>query len=428
MHGPVGNPVAELLAATGIGARNDGAFFSRMAVWDDGWVDAPDATALASPRWPTGTPPRRGRAGRRPIRRRSGVVPRRSRARRARRRAGEVRAPVGGRRPGGRRAPGSDLAGRSRRVRGGLRREPRAHRRLPNACRATRRRARRTAGHRRHRVSSTAGPGWSFTPTGSLRGRSGGGHACRSACCELDRSRSTRRWAADHAQAVERLEMATLEKVAMRFPERFWPESIWQITHVAERPGVSGVVRLQPSRGIADAGRLLQPGHLAHPRRAPGRAAGRPALEILRKMFGSVPDPEETLVTDWVGTRGRSAPTATSRSAPASTTCAAWRSPCQTGSCWRARRPSRSPTGRCTPRSAQDSGRPLRAGSAARAAHDRCCPAPLGLATWSRRSASASGSSAIGKWPPGISIGSMPSSSRAMKRSQSGSKISSSAA
>ena len=48
VHGPVGNPVAELLTAHGIDTRNDGAFFSRMAVWDDGWADAPGATAMTA--------------------------------------------------------------------------------------------------------------------------------------------------------------------------------------------------------------------------------------------------------------------------------------------------------------------------------------------------------------------------------------------
>jgi hypothetical protein len=49
-------------------------------------------------------------------------------------------------------------------------------------------------------------------------------------------------------------------------------------------------------------------------------------------------------------------------------------------------------------------------------------------ASRSSNSASAAGSSSIGKWPPGISTGSMPSSWRAMNRSQAGSKISSSVA
>ena len=48
VHGPVGNPVAEALAAAGIGGPNDGPFYSRMAVWADGWMDAPEATTLAA--------------------------------------------------------------------------------------------------------------------------------------------------------------------------------------------------------------------------------------------------------------------------------------------------------------------------------------------------------------------------------------------
>ena len=48
VHDPVGNPVAEALAAAGIEARNDGPYYSRMAVWSDDWLDAADATALAA--------------------------------------------------------------------------------------------------------------------------------------------------------------------------------------------------------------------------------------------------------------------------------------------------------------------------------------------------------------------------------------------
>src|SRR6476661_6525023 len=48
VHDPVGNPIAEALAVAGIGARNDGPYYSRMAVWSDDWLDAADATALAA--------------------------------------------------------------------------------------------------------------------------------------------------------------------------------------------------------------------------------------------------------------------------------------------------------------------------------------------------------------------------------------------
>ena len=65
------------------------------------------------------------------------------------------------------------------------------------------------------------------------------------------------------------------------------------------------------------------------------------------------------------------------------------------------------------------------AGSGRGPAPGRSAPSPRRP---SRTSARPSGSSAIGKWPAGISTGSTPSSSRAMNLSHSGSKSSSSAA
>ncbi len=48
VHYPFGNPLAEALVEAGIPTRNDGAFHSRMAVFSEGWVDAPLATALGA--------------------------------------------------------------------------------------------------------------------------------------------------------------------------------------------------------------------------------------------------------------------------------------------------------------------------------------------------------------------------------------------
>src|SRR5262249_61335643 len=48
VHFPIGNPVAEALAAAGIATRNDGAYGAPMAVWADGWVDAPEATTVTA--------------------------------------------------------------------------------------------------------------------------------------------------------------------------------------------------------------------------------------------------------------------------------------------------------------------------------------------------------------------------------------------
>jgi monoamine oxidase len=106
---------------------------------------------------------------------------------------------------------------------------------------------------------------------------------------------------ADYAGAVERLAMGTLEKVAFHFPERFWPKSLWQVTHVAEDRAFP--VWFDFSRHVGSPTLVA----FYNPAATPGLTE-RPveervglALETLRKMFGSVPDPEETLTTDWTG-------------------------------------------------------------------------------------------------------------------------------
>ena len=48
IHDPVGNALAEAVRAAGIETRNDGAYHSRMVVWADGWAKPPEATALAA--------------------------------------------------------------------------------------------------------------------------------------------------------------------------------------------------------------------------------------------------------------------------------------------------------------------------------------------------------------------------------------------
>jgi polyamine oxidase len=103
------------------------------------------------------------------------------------------------------------------------------------------------------------------------------------------------------AGAVERLAMGTLEKIAFRFSERFWPESLWQITHVADDH--SFPVWFDFTRHV-EAPTMIA---LYNPTVTPGLAERppeqrvEPALEALRNMFGSVPDPEEILITDWTG-------------------------------------------------------------------------------------------------------------------------------
>ncbi len=105
----------------------------------------------------------------------------------------------------------------------------------------------------------------------------------------------------DHDSALGRLAMATIEKVVLRFSERFWPEAVWQIAHVDE--GRAFPVWLDFSRHTGSP--TLVAFHNPPPLPSleglgPEERIGA-ALDALREMFGPVPDPKEALVTDWSG-------------------------------------------------------------------------------------------------------------------------------
>jgi polyamine oxidase len=302
VEGPVGNPVAEALEAGGIEAWNDGPSYSRMAVWANGWVGAPDATALTAAvmaDWD----PAEALAGLSGSDRFVDGVEWFLADRVLDGRAGELArfgllwfegglvyaAPP----------DRISLAGAAAYVEGG------GGNLVP------------TGGYRMllERLSAGldvrlgapvsriehGGPevvvhadGGSFegdrvivtVPLGVLQDGSvafdpplGGGHAL----------------------AVERLAMGTLEKVAMRFPKRFWPESVWQITHVADDRAFPAWFDFSRHVGSPTLVGFYNPSVAPGLAELPAQQRVGPALEILRKMFGSVPDPDETLVTDWTG-------------------------------------------------------------------------------------------------------------------------------
>lgn len=101
--------------------------------------------------------------------------------------------------------------------------------------------------------------------------------------------------------AIDRLAMATLEKVVFSFERAFWPEGIRCIAHVSDEAAFPYWCDLSAHVGTPTLAALYNP--LLTPRIAE-LAADRwaeAALEILRRMFPSAPDPEETLFTDWAG-------------------------------------------------------------------------------------------------------------------------------
>ncbi|MCR9143648.1 MAG: FAD-dependent oxidoreductase [bacterium] len=104
-------------------------------------------------------------------------------------------------------------------------------------------------------------------------------------------------------QAIQKLGFGALEKVALRFPKRFWPNDIFQFGYVPAA-GQSTLVReiynYQPYTrqpilvGLAggDQARQLQKNK---------RAAVADMLAVLREIFGnSIPQPKGSLVTNWV--------------------------------------------------------------------------------------------------------------------------------
>jgi monoamine oxidase len=300
VHGPVGNPVAEALAAAGITAPNDGPFYSRMAVWADGWVDAPDATALAAAVGADWDPSEALAALTGSDRFVDGVewyLADRELQGRARELAkfgllwidgalvsagppdrislAGVAAYVGG--SGGNLVPAGGYRTLVERLSAGL------DVRLGGPVTRVEHGGPEVVVHadgerfEGDRVVVTV-------PLGVLQDGS----------IAFDPPLG-----AGHVEALERLAMATLEKVAMRFPDRFWPESVWQITHVADDRAFP--VWFDFSRHVGSPTLVS----FYNPSTAPGLAELSaeelvgPALETLRKMFGSLPDPIETLVTDW---------------------------------------------------------------------------------------------------------------------------------
>jgi polyamine oxidase len=302
VHGPVGNPVAEALTAAGIGARNDGSYYSRMAVWESGWVDAPAATALAAAAAADWDPSEalaalagsdrfvdgvewfladRGLDGRAGEMARFGLLwlegalvtaapPDRISL------AGVAAYSVGA---GGNLVPTGGYRMLVERLSTGL------DVRLGTAV---------------TRVEH-AGPGVVVHAGG---GTFEGDRAVVTLPLGVLQDGSVAfdpPLSGGHALAVKRLAMGTEEKVAFRFPKRFWPESVWQITHVAADR--SFPVWFDFSRHVGSPTLVcvynpsIAPGLAELP---PGQRVG-PALETLRKMFGSVPDPDETLFTDWTG-------------------------------------------------------------------------------------------------------------------------------
>ena len=102
-----------------------------------------------------------------------------------------------------------------------------------------------------------------------------------------------------HALAVERLAMGTEEKVVLLFGERFWPDSVWEMSHIADDGAFPAWFDFSRHVGAPSLVAIYNP--RSTPRLAGMTSPDRveAALDVLRAMFGSIPDPEVALATDW---------------------------------------------------------------------------------------------------------------------------------
>jgi monoamine oxidase len=301
VHGPIGNPVTGALAAAGIEAPNDGPFYSRMAVWADGWLDATAATTLTAAMMADWDPAEAAeQCGSDSF---ADGVEWFLRGRGYGDRAGElVRFGllwVAGALEVGAPPDRISLAGVA------AYHEPMGGNLVP------------AGGYGAFAGSLAAGLDVRLgTPVERIEhGREGVRVHVRGDSFAAERAVVTvplgvlrhGSLAFDpplgdtHAAAVERLGMATLEKVALRFGERFWPESVWQITQVADDHAFG--VWFDFTRHVGAPALLAFYNPVATPALGELEPAepGAAALEALRAMFGDVPEPEEILVTDWCG-------------------------------------------------------------------------------------------------------------------------------
>lgn len=101
-----------------------------------------------------------------------------------------------------------------------------------------------------------------------------------------------------HVAAISRLGVSGLEKVVLRFGERWWPESLTRLNHLtSDRAFTAWSDASGPEPTLMG----FHNPHLAEPSLAatPGPERIRLALARLRALFGHVPDPVAAVATDW---------------------------------------------------------------------------------------------------------------------------------
>jgi polyamine oxidase len=103
--------------------------------------------------------------------------------------------------------------------------------------------------------------------------------------------------------SIGKLAMATLEKVVIRFGERFWAQRGERFVRVGEDCAFPYWCDLSRYAGSATLAALYNPAFTPQISEMSSEGRAGAALEALATMFGSVPEPSETLATDWRGDR-----------------------------------------------------------------------------------------------------------------------------
>lgn len=302
VHSPTGNPVTEALAASGIATRNDGAFGAPMAVWSDGWVDAPGATTVTAALQADWDPAEARDALRGSDRFVDGVewfLANRGLDGHMADLARFALLWIAGALVVAGPPDRISLAGAAAFVdgSGGNLVPVGGYGALVNLLAAG---LEVREGTTVTRIDHGGAEVLVETDDGTLAGD----RAIVTVPLGVLRAGAVRfdpPLEGAQAGAVQRLEMGTEEKVAFRFSERFWPESVWEITHVAQDRAFPAWFDFSRHVGAPSLVSIYNPGS------TPGLASRsteyriEAALDVLRKMFGPLPDPDEALATDWLG-------------------------------------------------------------------------------------------------------------------------------
>lgn len=98
-------------------------------------------------------------------------------------------------------------------------------------------------------------------------------------------------------RALDRLRLATVEKVVLRYDERWWPEDVARLTYVSGRRRFPAWADITDHPGAPALVTFVNPALTSLPDDADGRI--EVAVETLHTMLGPGPEPVAGIATDW---------------------------------------------------------------------------------------------------------------------------------